>query len=50
MPLDYDSVQRTVARWNRYAGLAYFHLLVERIDDAGGLGEVEQTRTNRAVI
>lgn len=49
-PLDYDSVQRTVARWNPYACLAYFHLLVERIDDAGWVGDVEQTRTNRAVI
>ena len=36
-PLDYDDVRRAVAPWGPYAGLAYFHLLVERIDDAGWL-------------
>jgi len=37
-PLGYEGVQQTVARWAPYAGLAYFHLLVERIDEAGWLG------------
>jgi DNA-3-methyladenine glycosylase II len=37
-PLDYDGVRSAVARWAPYAGLAYFHLLLERIDDAGWLG------------
>jgi DNA-3-methyladenine glycosylase II len=36
-PLDYDGVRRAVARWAPYAGLAYFHLLAERIEDAGWL-------------
>lgn len=35
--LDYDGVTQTVARWAPYAGLAYFHLLLERIDEAGWL-------------
>jgi DNA-3-methyladenine glycosylase II len=33
-PLDYEGVRRAVAPWAPYAGLAYFHLLIERIDDA----------------
>jgi DNA-3-methyladenine glycosylase II len=47
--LDYDSVGRAVAPWSPFAGLAYFHLLVERIDAAGWLGDVEGalTDTNR---
>ncbi len=40
-PLDYDSVRRAVAPWAPFAGLAYFHFLVERIDAAGWLGDVE---------
>jgi DNA-3-methyladenine glycosylase II len=48
--LDYAGVRRAVARWAPYAGLAYFHLLMERIDEAGWLGDVEGARTNSAVI
>jgi DNA-3-methyladenine glycosylase II len=48
-PLDYEGVRRAVVRWAPYAGLAYFHLLLERIDDAGWLGvRVEQPRTDDA--
>ena len=36
-PLDYDDVRQAVAPWAPYAGLAYFHLLAERIDAAGWL-------------
>jgi DNA-3-methyladenine glycosylase II len=36
-PLDYAGVQQAVARWAPFAGLAYFHLLLERIDEAGWL-------------
>ena len=45
-PLDYDSVRRAVAPWAPFAGLAYFHLLVERIDAAGWLGDVEGALTD----
>jgi DNA-3-methyladenine glycosylase II len=40
-PLDYESVRLAVAPWAPFAGLAYFHLLVERIDAAGWLGDLE---------
>lgn len=35
--LDYQGVQRVVATWQPYAGLVYFHLLLERIAAAGWL-------------
>ncbi len=34
-PLDYDSVKRLVARWRPYAGMVYFHLLLESLSDTG---------------
>jgi DNA-3-methyladenine glycosylase II len=34
-PLDYDSVKQLVARWHPYAGMVYFHLLLESLSDTG---------------
>jgi DNA-3-methyladenine glycosylase II len=34
-PLDYAGVQRTLARWQRFGGLIYFHLLLDRLEEAG---------------
>jgi DNA-3-methyladenine glycosylase II len=34
-PLDYDGVGRTLHRWRKYGGLLYFHLLLDRLADAG---------------
>lgn len=34
-PLDYESVRRLVARWDPYAGLVYFHLLLDSLSEAG---------------
>jgi DNA-3-methyladenine glycosylase II len=34
-PLDYDSVKELVARWHPYAGMVYFHLLLESLSDTG---------------
>ena len=36
-PLDYAGVHRTVERWRPYSGLVYFHLLLDRLDEAGFL-------------
>jgi DNA-3-methyladenine glycosylase II len=36
-PLDYTRVNRIVGRWQPYAGLVYFHLLLDRLDRAGYL-------------
>ena len=33
-PLDYDAVQQLVARWHPYAGVVYFHLLLESLPQA----------------
>ena len=40
--LDYDGVRATVAPWAPYAGLAYFHLLVERIEAAGWIDSPDE--------
>ena len=33
--LDYDAVHRLVARWQPYAGVVYFHLLLDSLSTAG---------------
>jgi DNA-3-methyladenine glycosylase II len=44
-PLDYEAVRRTLARWHPYGGLIYFHLLLDRIAEAGYLSEDRQEAT-----
>jgi DNA-3-methyladenine glycosylase II len=39
-PLDYEGVQRVLSRWRRYAGLVYFHLLLDRLAEAGHINEI----------
>jgi DNA-3-methyladenine glycosylase II len=34
-PLDYDGVHRAVAKWRPYAGMLYFHLLLDGLSKAG---------------
>jgi hypothetical protein len=36
-PLDYARVSRVLKTRKRYAGLLYFHLLLDRLDEAGYL-------------
>jgi endonuclease III len=36
-PLDYAAVHRTLKRWRPYGGLVYFHLLLDRLEEAGFL-------------
>ncbi|MQA30554.1 MAG: DNA-3-methyladenine glycosylase 2 family protein [Luteitalea sp.] len=36
-PMDYAGVRRAVTRWRPYAGLVYFHLLLDRLSKAGAL-------------
>jgi DNA-3-methyladenine glycosylase II len=33
--LDYDGVRRVLTPWTPYAGLIYFHLLQDRLAEAG---------------
>ncbi len=51
-PLDYQGVQRVLSRWDTYAGLVYFHLLLDRLATAGNLVErpivTTSTKTLRA--
>jgi DNA-3-methyladenine glycosylase II len=41
-PLDYDRVRRLARRWYPYAGLLYFHLLLQTLDEAG---RIERAKT-----
>ena len=36
-PLDYEGVRRTLAGWQSHGGLIYFHLLLDRLEEAGHL-------------
>ena len=36
-PLNYESVRRVLAKWQPYAGFIYFHLLLDRLTEAGHL-------------
>jgi DNA-3-methyladenine glycosylase II len=36
--LDYEGVRRATERWQPYAGLVYFHLLLDRLTDSGAIG------------
>jgi DNA-3-methyladenine glycosylase II len=38
-PLDYATVHRMLKRWRPYGGLIYFHLLLDRLAEAGFLRE-----------
>jgi DNA-3-methyladenine glycosylase II len=35
--LDYESVRRVLTKWQPYAGFIYFHLLLDRLTEAGHL-------------
>lgn len=43
-PLDYDAVRRAVKRWQPYAGLVYFHLLMAGLTESGEIcrGRIER--------
>ncbi|HUY58910.1 MAG TPA: hypothetical protein VMV16_04310, partial [Solirubrobacteraceae bacterium] len=38
-PLDYDTVRQLVGRWHPYAGVVYFHLLLQSLSEDGLLAE-----------
>ena len=43
-PLDYAGVKRVVDKWQPYAGMVYFHLLLDGLSKAGALPIVRMTR------
>lgn len=38
--LDYESIERLLARWHPYGGIVYFHLLLDSLTEAGLVAEV----------
>ena len=49
--LDYDAVARVVSPWQPYAGLLYFHLLLDRLAEAGhiDLGVTHEHQDQKSV-
>ena len=46
----YDAVRRAVSPWSPYAGLVYFHLLLDHVDRAGWLNDIATSSTHTDVI
>ncbi len=40
-PLDYDAIARLAARWQPYAGMVYFHLLLDSLAESGFVSREE---------
>jgi len=49
-PLDYAGVHRAVERWQPYAGLVYFHLLLDGLSQAGALDRDPESAWNGSII
>jgi DNA-3-methyladenine glycosylase II len=45
--LDYDAVKRLVGRWFPYAGVVYFHLLLDSLSESGLVDEPNSPEANR---
>ena len=48
--LDYSGVRRAVERWQPYAGLVYFHLLLDGLAQAGALSRDPESTSNGSII
>lgn len=48
-PIDYAGVRRAVQRWQPYAGLVYFHLLLDGLSQAGALENRDAEPASEAV-
>jgi DNA-3-methyladenine glycosylase II len=44
-PLDYEGVHHALATWRPYAGLIYFHLLLDRLAAAGAIAAGDQSQS-----
>ena len=49
-PLDYAGVRRVVERWQPYAGLVYFHLLLDGLAQAGALNREPESTSNGSIL
>jgi endonuclease III len=45
--LDYDAVRRAVTKWQPYAGLVYFHLLLDGLMQTGALSDSHGTESSQ---
>ena len=49
-PLDYEGVREVLSGWDGYGGLVYFHLLLDRLTEAGNLSEKETEEPGKDVV
>jgi DNA-3-methyladenine glycosylase II len=49
-PMDYAAVQRAVRRWQPYAGLVYFHLLLDGLAQAGTLDSTMDVKDRHGAL
>jgi DNA-3-methyladenine glycosylase II len=49
-PMDYSGVRRAVERWQPYAGLVYFHLLLDGLAQAGALDRDRESTSKGRII
>jgi hypothetical protein len=50
-PLDYEGVRSVLGRWRPFGGMIYFHLLLDRLADAGCVtAPAPRRRRSRPVI
>ena len=49
-PLDYAGVRRAVERWQPYAGLVYFHLLLDGLSQAGALDRDPESTPKESIM
>jgi hypothetical protein len=47
-PLDYEGVRRVLSRWDGYAGLVYFRLLLDRLAESGDVERVSEAQAFRS--
>jgi DNA-3-methyladenine glycosylase II len=45
--LDYDAVRRLIGRWDPYAGVVYFHLLLDSLSESGVVEPTQLASPNR---
>jgi DNA-3-methyladenine glycosylase II len=48
-PLDYEGVRRALTRWQRFGGLIYLHLLLDRLETAGYLEKTDSGRVESTI-
>jgi hypothetical protein len=49
-PLDYERVREVLSGWGDFAGLLYFHLLLDRLVEVGNLGAIDSPKPRAGAV